>query len=123
MCIRDRPQITEKSIKMISKEFSFLPHNNLLRYNNRFNIFFFISLNRTDSSGNNFYQLNYINFNNGNTDWTDIDYLPAEIYNINDLSFVLSKNSENDTFSLVNFNRDDKVITYTGLKYNGLSEF
>ncbi len=118
-----RPQITDKSIKIKTNEFSFSPYNKLFKYSERFNTFFFISSFGTDSSGRSNYQFNYINFNNQNADSTDIDFLPAGIFNAGELSFLITQNSENDTFSLINFGNEEKVITYTGLKYNELAGF
>lgn len=118
-----RPEITEKVVKIKSKEFSFNPINNLFNYSPNFNIFYFVSSLDRYSSDRYVYQFNYINLNNNNIDKTELEYLPSHLFNIDELSFFVNQNEENDVFSLINFKNEEKVITYSGLKYNELTEY
>ncbi|MCX7943432.1 MAG: hypothetical protein N2746_02855 [Deltaproteobacteria bacterium] len=119
-----RPSISSKSIKIRNKEFSFSPYQKLYNYSDKFNLFFFVSdLRINTDDGKNYYQFNYINFNNDSNDQIEIDFLPSGLFNINELSFILTHNSSNDILTLINFQNKNKVITYIGLKYNELSEF
>lgn len=116
-----RPMISDKSIKMINKEFAFISTNNLISYSPKNNIFFFISASAVYDKKE--YQFNYINLNNNLMDSIKIDYLPARMVDINDQSFLLMDNGENDYITLINVAKEPGAVSFIGLKYNELLDF
>ncbi|MGC8926642.1 MAG: hypothetical protein ACP5QK_01825 [Myxococcota bacterium] len=119
-----RPMITDKAIKMNTKEFSFNAiRQDMMGYSRNYNTFFFISGYYDERSSAYKYLFNYINLNNDFTDNSEIDYLPSRIIDINEQTFLLTDNETDDFITLINLTKIPKAVSFVGLKYDDILQF